>query len=146
MPNNQTTAPLRRRLSAAVAVLLTVLGLMLVLSPSASAAPATSAVAAADVTPDGCTLVPAAPSGVDFTPACNSHDICYATKAGTRSQCDSAFLSDLLALCRAGASSAQVYRSCLGWAYTYYFGVRVFGGYFYNATDPSSRVYTPIQG
>lgn len=38
---------------------------------------------------------------VDFTPACNNHDVCYDTCNNVKSDCDEAFLRDLQAACAA---------------------------------------------
>ncbi|MBI3818035.1 MAG: carboxypeptidase regulatory-like domain-containing protein [Planctomycetes bacterium] len=67
--------------------------------------------------------------GVDFTPACNAHDICYGTYPASKSQCDLAFYQNLLAICAATFPNDQSKAAkCNNLAYIYYKAVDKFGG------------------
>jgi RHS repeat-associated protein len=63
-----------------------------------------------------------------FTAACGAHDDCYGCsgeKQGkSRSQCDSEFLEGMKGMCRFLPNPI----ACMGVAYSYYAGVRAFGG------------------
>jgi RHS repeat-associated protein len=45
--------------------------------------------------------------GIDFTPACNSHDICYSTCGSYRGECDANFRRDLNTLCYSAPAGVQ---------------------------------------
>lgn len=63
----------------------------------------------------------------NFTPACNSHDLCYSSSGISRSTCDTNFYNAMLAVCNRGwTSTSRAW--CRGWAWTYYQAVRNFGG------------------
>jgi hypothetical protein len=128
---------IRRAFSAGVVLIVAVFGFLLVGAVSASAAEAP-----AGFTSDGCTLVPEAPSGVDFHDSCVAHDLCYFTHTGTRAACDAALYNNLKQDC-AGALSVKQYTSCRAWATLYYAGVRLFGGYYWNASG-LARTQTPL--
>lgn len=136
-----TTPTIGRRVAAFLVVLVTVLGVTLFSAGSASGAVAAQPV----ITTDGCTLVDDDPAGVSFTRACNEHDICYGQHAGTRLDCDRDFRTNMLDICKQLRWTSN-YVSCVGWAYTYYLGVRLFGLYFWNAANPAVRILTPMQG
>ena len=79
-----------------------------------------------------CTGVPDTLPGIfDFTEACEAHDVCYAA-GGDRLACDVEFREDLGDLCRAQHPDVFDVRryACLGFADLYFFGVRLFGGFF----------------
>ncbi len=48
---------------------------------------------------------------VDFTPACNNHDICYDTCNSTKSTCDTNFFNDLSAQCAAAYPGRSWYQT-----------------------------------
>ena len=88
---------------------------------------------------DGCTAVPDRGLSFDFTEACNDHDRCYffeplgGGETG-RSACDNVFYQDMLSSCR--AMWPQWYQGvaravCNSVAFTYFLGVRSFGGLFF---------------
>jgi hypothetical protein len=65
---------------------------------------------------------------VDFTPACNNHDICYDTCNSVKSTCDSNFLSDLRSACLAAYPGRSLFSrymraGCDVDAYLYYTAV-----------------------
>ncbi len=130
----------RRSLSAAIILVLVFLGLTVVSTASAAAAASSSSAAQSY---DGCTAVPEAPSGISFTYACNQHDICYGTHSNTRAGCDAEFYELMVQAC-AEARSVRQYYSCRTWAGIYYWGVRLFGAPYYNATNPANRIQTPL--
>ncbi len=74
----------------------------------------------------------ATPGVFDFTAACIQHDACYAA-AGDRLACDTAFRQAMIAACFAQFPDVYDARryTCLTFAELYYFGVRLFGGFFY---------------
>lgn len=110
-----------------------------------SAAPAGAQEATVDETdvatqigpfPDGgtCTGVPDAIPGVfDFTDACAAHDLCYASGQQTQGQCDESFRQDMVATCAVQHPSALDARRylCLSFAQLYFFGVQLFGQFFF---------------
>lgn len=49
--------------------------------------------------PENGPKVPGNYLGVDFTPACQAHDICWGTCGADRRKCDENFLSNLLTIC-----------------------------------------------
>lgn len=78
---------------------------------------------------NGCTAVPNKPNGYDFKPACDNHDFNYSrTTDQTRSQADQKFLNDMLSICETRYNNEN---TCRATAYSYYIGVRIFGGLFY---------------
>jgi Prokaryotic phospholipase A2 len=140
-----TTPTIGRRFAAFLIVLVTAVGVSLFSVGSASAAPV--ATEAPVVVTDGCTLVDDDPvAGISFTPACDQHDICYALKTTSRSSCDAAFLKNTLDICWQQARWTSRYAPCISWAYTYYVGVRIFGIFYWNSSNPAARVLTPMQG
>jgi hypothetical protein len=65
---------------------------------------------------------------IDFTPACNNHDICYDTCNNVKSDCDQAFLADMKAACAEaypgrGMFSRYMRSACEVDAYLYYTAV-----------------------
>jgi hypothetical protein len=65
---------------------------------------------------------------IDFTPACNNHDICYDTCNSVKSTCDQNFLSDLRAACAQaypgrGYFDRYMRAGCQADAYIYYTAV-----------------------
>ena len=65
---------------------------------------------------------------VDFTPACNNHDICYDTCNTEKSTCDQNFLADMRAACVAaypgsGYFDRYMRTGCYADAYIYYLAV-----------------------
>lgn len=49
---------------------------------------------------NGVVAIPQTPAGIaTFTPACNTHDVCYGTCNSSRSKCDSDFHKDMLEIC-----------------------------------------------
>ena len=79
---------------------------------------------------------------MSFTPACNNHDVCYATHSLSRSACDAVFYKEMVGLCKDHRDTN--YYGCLSWAGLYYAGVRIFGKSFYDATSPTTRIQTPM--
>lgn len=85
---------------------------------------------------DGCSNSPDAPGGFNFKPSCQRHDFGYrnygkgAVKAApfdsVRKQVDDQFLTDMTNVCNKYSGSAKT--DCLGYASTYYTGVRTAGG------------------
>jgi len=127
----------RRTLSAGLVLIVSIFGLLLVGAASASAADTPPG-----FTSDGCTLVPEAPSGVDFHDSCVAHDLCYFLHNTTRAACDAALYNSLKQDC-GSATSVKQYTSCRAWAALYYAGVRLFGGYYWNASG-LARTQTPM--
>ncbi len=85
--------------------------------------------------PNGCTGVPDSGYGFNFNASCNDHDNCYAFKyfgdsASGRQACDVRFLNNMKAHCNTRSSWGQR-TFCRGVAYTYYYGVRALGGFFF---------------
>jgi RHS repeat-associated protein len=84
-----------------------------------------------------CTKAYDRPGGFDFIPACRAHDTCYAririqglqwrARYRARLSCDQRFLSDMLAVCRKAPLFGRR-AVCETWAWTYYYGVRDWGG------------------
>ncbi|MGH9214201.1 MAG: phospholipase A2 [Acidimicrobiales bacterium] len=105
-----------------LASLVAALAINVALAPSASAED------------DICTLVPDAPAGYDFSPACSYHDWCYSEDnlSYTREQCDMIFHNDMVGLCNYNYGASG---SCLEAADTYYWGVRTFGWAFYEGWE-----------
>ena len=67
------------------------------------------------------------PSSVmPFTSACQQHDKCYARCGATKTNCDRAFLLDMMKLCNVVESSSGK-RDCNLWAFLYYQAVVLFG-------------------
>jgi hypothetical protein len=65
---------------------------------------------------------------IDFTPACNNHDICYDTCNSVKSDCDRAFLADMTAACTVAYSGRGWFdrymrTACTADAYLYYTAV-----------------------
>jgi hypothetical protein len=65
---------------------------------------------------------------IDFTPACNNHDVCYDTCNSVKSHCDRAFLDDMTAACTAayaghGFLDRYMHTACTADAYLYYTAV-----------------------
>lgn len=81
-----------------------------------------------------CTGVPDTIPGIfDFTDACAAHDECYASGGQTQAQCDESLRQDMVATCAVqhpSALDAGRYL-CLTFAQLYFFGVRLFGGFFF---------------
>jgi hypothetical protein len=65
-----------------------------------------------------------APSGVDFTNACDYHDGCYYNHSMDKFSCDWVFYSSMRDACGWNAY-------CQAWAVAYYYGVTEFGWPFY---------------
>ena len=67
-----------------------------------------------------------------LTPACNKHDICYATCGKTQEQCDAQFGEDIYDVCkRAGGA----HLNCLRYKLLYKLGVWIFGGGSYRSAQ-----------
>ena len=78
---------------------------------------------------DGCTGVPNEPFGYNFKPACDNHDFNYSNGTNyTKSQADSIFLKDMLTICKTEYNNDLL---CRASSYTYYTGVTILGGFFY---------------
>lgn len=107
-------------------------------APAAPAAPTQ-----ADENP--CTApLQGAPVGVDFRPACATHDACYDRGSTTnRVDCDNRLQADLRQACADAykppyAGSGSLYPECLSQADAFYFGVRQGGrGYYLGSGDPT---------
>ncbi|HMQ17009.1 MAG TPA: phospholipase A2 [Phycisphaerae bacterium] len=76
------------------------------------------------------------PSGVDFRPACQRHDLCYGTCGKSRQTCDTEFLNDMLAAC-----AGDPY--CEFWAWRYYRAVVKYGHDGYCETQKAKGCPTP---
>lgn len=96
-------------------------------------APAAASVTGAQLV-DACTLVPDSIPGVfDFTPACLVHDECYGARSTSRLACDVRFLDLMKASCDDARVTLERNRDrCLNLAGIYFYGVRLFGGFFWN--------------
>jgi RHS repeat-associated protein len=83
---------------------------------------------------------------IDFTPACNAHDICYATCGKTKSVCDEQFIYDMLSICQHYRNqwwsplNWAMYNDCGTLAATYYDFVWMLGQPYY---DKAQKVYCP---
>jgi len=86
---------------------------------------------------NGCSFVPDSGIFFDFHESCDTHDLCYfertygSTDAG-REQCDLEFYWDMVDSCDDKWPVWHQFGSraiCNGVAYTYYLGVRLFGGF-----------------
>lgn len=84
-------------------------------------------------TGDGCTWVPDSWGSANFRPACDRHDFCYSRQSSQdRLTCDKLFHVDLLNICWAAYNGQSTKHSaCKGVAWSYYHGVRQFGGSYY---------------
>ncbi|MFI0800871.1 phospholipase A2 [Amycolatopsis lurida] len=87
---------------------------------------------------DGCTAAPE----YYFNHPCVHHDGCYAYHWADRGTCDNWFLNDMLAECR--KLPFEIVGSCGGVAFTYYGAVRLFGGSFYDDSQITARISTPM--
>jgi len=85
-------------------------------------------------TVDGCSFVPDGPmANLNFTPACNGHDRCYGTCNAKKSDCDTAFYNDMVAICiNTYGPEAAATTTCKALAWTYATGVEWGGGIAYN--------------
>jgi hypothetical protein len=81
-------------------------------------------------------FVPSEPFGFNFRPACNRHDVCYATPwrrvaysyAAAKRACDQRFYGDMSAYCyRSFIGTPNIYRWCQYTAYGYYTAVSRYG-------------------
>lgn len=82
--------------------------------------------------PNGCTMSPDRWGSVNFKPACDKHDICYANKKKiSRLSCDKAFRTNLKAICKASLNDKRAITRCKGIADVYYGFVRAAGWAFY---------------
>jgi hypothetical protein len=80
------------------------------------------------------------PRAVDFTPACNNHDVCYDTCNSDKNTCDSNFLTQMRAACAAvypgrGYYDRRMRASCETDAYIYYLAVSRVGGDAYESAQ-----------
>jgi len=96
--------------------------------------------------PNGCTIVPALPSGVDFTPACNNHDNCYGTFGANKFDCDANFTGDMRSACVNSPLRfvPGILPLCLSIAGYYGLGVISVGGRFYDAAQQAVTECCPI--
>jgi len=90
--------------------------------------------------------VPDRPFGINFKPACESHDKNYARLSRTREVADQVFLLDLLAICRRtflnekfNVAERASYIGCVHLAITYYHAVRLFGKDAYDKAQVQAR-------
>jgi len=69
------------------------------------------------------------PGGVDFSSACNNHDICYGTCGSSKGTCDDSLRQDMRDACDAGLSYWNIpgRAACYATAHTYYLAVREAG-------------------
>lgn len=65
--------------------------------------------------------------GVASTRACDRHDECYQTCGADKKECDQDMLTDMLATCDK-ARDQKTEGKCRRWAFSYYTGVKLFGG------------------
>jgi RHS repeat-associated protein len=83
---------------------------------------------------------------IDFTAACNAHDICYATCGKTKSECDGLFIHDMLSICQHYRNqwwsplNWAMYDTCGSIAAAYYDAVWMVGQSYY---DNAQKVYCP---
>ncbi|MDY7093752.1 MAG: carboxypeptidase regulatory-like domain-containing protein [Acidobacteriota bacterium] len=63
-----------------------------------------------------------------FTPACNTHDMCYDRCRSDQGTCDAQFLADMRAACAAGCSNILARAFCRANADRYFSAVSSFGG------------------
>ncbi len=78
---------------------------------------------------DFCTGVPDRPFGYDFGPSCRQHDLDYSKGSSvSKDDADNSFLNSMLSKCNDDYDGALL---CKLTAYTYYGGVRLVGGFFY---------------
>jgi len=75
----------------------------------------------------GPNVVPQQIGGVDFSKACDRHDICYGTAWNSKSACDNTFRADMLRSCQS-ATSIPDYSKCVSAANAYYGAVAIGGG------------------
>jgi RHS repeat-associated protein len=79
-----------------------------------------------------------APSGVDFSPACNEHDRCYGTLGKSKLVCDREFFNDMVRICLAEANSYNL-TTCVWWAFIYYAAVAEYGQPNYDDAQRAAR-------
>lgn len=87
---------------------------------------------------DGCTMV----ADTYVKHACVHHDGCYRHHWADRGTCDYWFLKDMLKVCR--SLPFAIVDNCGVQAFTYYYGVRLFGEPHYRSPDLSYRIRTPM--
>ena len=82
---------------------------------------------------------------VCFTQACEHHDECYGSCLGTRPECDTRFLTDLVSLCNLSIPLRDPRLApCLSAAFIYWAAVRQGGGEFYFCDrNPDETPTTP---
>ncbi|WP_270886567.1 phospholipase A2 [Pedococcus sp. 5OH_020] len=138
--------PRRKRVTAALIMLLALTGIML-----ASATPASAESSSAWTTQypwphNGCTRVTDYPMpSVSFTYACNHHDGCYAYHWADRGTCDAWFRNDMYGACwNAYRWNGLLYNSCIVIATGYWTGVRILGQQFYDSNGTLTRISTPM--
>jgi len=83
-------------------------------------------------------VIPGHYGAANFTPCCNTHDICYGTCNDVKATCDSSLLTCMTASCDAAYSAPGVLNSiqranCHGVANTFHSAVSNAGGSFYEA-------------
>ena len=87
---------------------------------------------------NGCTAVLDSGYGFDFHNACDRHDQCYLNKpygidSSGRTLCDRAFLSSTWSHCSQYPALSSRGSVCRAVSKTYYYGVRLLGGPFWDA-------------
>lgn len=83
--------------------------------------------------PNGCTGVPQRWGKAYLKPACDKHDICYASRTD-RVKCDGAFLTNLSRICEQSYPKGAGRNGCFAVAAVYYTGVRNAGWAFYRGS------------
>jgi hypothetical protein len=78
--------------------------------------------------------------GVDLTPACNNHDLCYNTCNQTKNDCDQTFLSEMRVLCAATNPTGTNRDDCNGVADVYYRAVVSLGGSAYEGAQAAACI------
>jgi len=87
-------------------------------------------------------LVPNAPTGADFRPACDNHDRCYGELSQSQEYCDRQFHNELLAECGRTFKTIvtrPLRATCNGVADTYFAAVQRKGGSAYRAAQAHAR-------
>ena len=132
---------MRSKLTKALGVLAVVITLSVGLAVAA-AAPA----AAHGANQNGCSYVPDSLYFFDFHSSCDTHDLCYTFKwfgnsASGRQACDQLFYNDMKASCDTKWRKWYQFSqraTCKSVAWTYYTGVRWFGGSAFNSATPAN--------
>ncbi len=87
---------------------------------------------------NGCSNPLTGPGAFIFTPACDTHDVCYGTCGANKSDCDERFLEDMANHCAAITAGILDYAACLIEASSFHRAVVAAGGSFFQAAQAAT--------